>query len=436
MDKFKIQLKYKIMNEHWIKNYDSIANTENRKLALSIAEAGLDAINTEMVIKRSIILDGDNLSISGTNFDLSKFSKIKVVGFGKCSCEAAIALENILKEKINEGVVVGLTKKVCPHIRTFAGTHPRPSSVNIEPGKEIYEIVRDAKEDELVIAIVSGGGSALLCYPESECDQGERLYNTFLKAGNTISEINTVRKHISILKGGGLAQIAYPATVVGLIFSDVPGDRYEDVASGPTYKDNTTKEDVEKIITHYNLGEFTLNETPKEDKYFEKVHNFVLVSNKTALEAMSAKTTELGLKPKIISSELYDEVSQSLDFIFSNEEDGTVVLAAGEPKLIVTKSGGSGGRSMYMGLQAIHRIGEHSVFVPLASDGMDNSDGAGAIIDTQTRERVLGSDINIKSYIENFDAYNAFKKIGDMIVTGPTNANVSDVMILLKNQGN
>lgn len=422
------------MNEHWIKNYDAIANTENRKIALAIAEAGLDAINTEMVIKKSIILDGDNLSINGTNFDLSKFSKIKVVGFGKCSCEAAIALENILKEKINEGVVVGLTKKVCPHIRTFAGTHPRPSDANIEPGREIYEIVRDAKEDELVIAIVSGGGSALLCYPESECTQGERLYNTFLKTGNTISEINTVRKHISTLKGGGLAQIAYPATVIGLIFSDVPGDKFEDVASGPTYKDNTTQEDAQKIITHYNLGEFVLNETPKDDKYFEKVQNFILVSNKTALEAMSAKTIEIGLKPKIISSELYDEVDKSLDFIFSNEEDKTVVLAAGEPKLVVTKTGGSGGRNMYMGLKSISKIGEHSVFIPLASDGMDNSDGAGAIIDAQTKERVLNSDLDIKEYSENFDAYNAFEKIGDMIMTGSTNANVSDIMILLKNK--
>lgn len=422
------------MKDHWIKNYDMIATTENRKLALAIAEAGLDAINTEEVIKRSVILDGDNLSINGTNFDLSKFSKIKVVGFGKCSCEAAIALENILQDKIAEGVVVGLTKKICPHIRTFAGTHPRPSGANIEPGKEIYELVRDAKEDELVIAIVSGGGSALLCYPESECIQGETLYNTFLKTGNTISEINTVRKHISQLKGGGLAQIAYPATVIGLIFSDVPGDKFEDVASGPTYKDDTTTEDAEKIITHYNLGEFNLNETPKDDKYFEKVHNFVLVSNKTALEAMQTKTTELGFTPKIISSELYDEVDKSLDFIFSHEEDKTVILAAGEPKLVVTKTGGTGGRNMYMGLKAISKIGEHSVFIPLASDGMDNSAGAGAIIDTQTRERMLNSDINVKKYLEDFDAYTGLEKLGDMIMTGPTNANVSDIMILLKNQ--
>lgn len=420
------------MKKRWVKNYDEIATTEDRKTILSIAEAGLDAINTEMVIKNSIKINGDILTIQDQDFDLSKFSKIKVVGFGKCSCEAAYALEEILKDKISEGVVVGLTQKVCPIIRTFAGTHPRPSSVNIEPGKQIYELVKNAKEDELVIAIVSGGGSALLCYPESECVQGETLYNTFLKAGNTISEINTVRKHISTLKGGGLAEIAYPATLVGLIFSDVPGDKFEDVASGPTYKDNTTIEDAQKIITHYNLGNFDLNETPKEDKYFEKVKNFVLVSNKTALEAMEEKVKSIGLNPKIISSDMYDEVDVALDKIFNQTENNTIVLAAGEPKLIVTKSGGSGGRNLYMGLKAIDKIADDSVFIALASDGMDNSIGAGAIIDKYTKEKVSKNNVDIKKYIEDFDAYDAFKEIGDMINTGPTNANVSDIMILFK----
>lgn len=421
------------MHKHWIKNYEKIATTENRKVALSIAEAGLDAINTEMVIKKSIQLENNILSIQGKSFDLSKFSKIKVVGFGKCSCEAAFTLEEILKDKITEGAVVGLSQKICPIIKTFAGTHPRPSSANIIPGKQIHDIAEGAKEDELVIAIVSGGGSALLCYPESECSAGEILYNTFLKTGNTISEINTVRKHISMLKGGGLAKIAYPATVIGLIFSDVPGDKYEDVASGPTYKDITTIADAEKIIAHYNLGEFDLNETPKEDKYFEKVHNFVLVSNKTATEAMGKKSEELGYPYTVVSNELYDEVDTALEKILENEKDGTVVIAAGEPKLVVTKKGGSGGRNMYMGLRAIDKIGEHSVFIPLASDGMDNSTGAGAIIDIHTREKVLSQGIDIKNYMENFDAYKAFEEIGDMINTGPTNANVSDIMILFKN---
>ncbi len=422
------------MNNKWIKNYDDLALTENRKIALSIAEAGLDAINTEAVINRSIKIENDTLFVKDISFDLSNYKKIKVVGFGKCACEAAIALEGILKEKIDEGVVIGLTKKVCPRIRTFAGTHPRPSGANAESGKEIFELVKSATEDDLIIVIVSGGGSALLCYPESECVQGEKLYDAFLKTGKTINELNAIRKHISLLKGGGLAKVAYPATVIGLIFSDVPGDNFDEVASGPTYKDISTKEDVEEIIKKYELGEFDLLETPKEDMYFEKVTNFVLVSNKTALEAMSKKSLELGFHSHVISSELYSNVDHALDLIFTNKKNKSVILAAGEPKLTITKSGGSGGRSMFMGLKSISKIDNDSVFIPLASDGMDNCPGAGVIIDKNTKERIVNTNINIEEYIENFDAYNAFEKIGDIINTGPTNANVSDLMILFTNK--
>jgi glycerate 2-kinase len=422
------------MQKKWIKNYDELAISKNREIALQIAEAGLDAINTESVIKKNITLSGNILRIQNSEFDLAKYKNIRVVGFGKCSCEAAFSLEEILKDKINSGAVVGLSEKICPIIKTFAGTHPRPSSANILPGQKIYDIANQAEEDDLIIAIVSGGGSALLCYPELECSQGETLYNTFLKTGNTISEINTVRKHISELKGGGLAKIAYPATVVGLIFSDVPGDKYEDVASGPTYKDVTTKEDAEKIITHYNLGEFILNETPKEDKYFEKVHNFVLVSNKTALTAMEQKANQIGLDTIIVSSELYDEIDISIEKIFSNTKNKTVVLAAGEPRLIVTKKGGSGGRNLYLGLKAVEKIQEGSVFIPMASDGMDNSPCAGAIVDTYTRQKIKDQNIDTESHLENFDALTVFEKTKDNIMTGPTNANVSDIMILLNNK--
>src|SRR3989338_457420 len=336
---------YYKMDKRYIKNFDELATTENRKFALEIAEAGLDAINTEKVISDSVKLENNILLIKGELFDLSKFKRIKVVGFGKASCGAAIALEKILGDKIKEGAVIGLQKVTCDYIETFIGSHPRPSSANINAGKKIYEIANKSNEDDLIIVIASGGGSALLCYSESECTQSIKLYYVFLKYGQTITEINTIRKHLSFLKGGGLAKIAYPATVIGLIFSDVPGDRFEDVASGPTYKDKTTVHDAEMIIHEHNLGKFDLVETPKEDKYFEKVHNFVLVSNKTAVEAMVKKSKELGLEAKIISTELYENIDVVLKKIFSAQKEptGFVILAAGEPKLEVTKKGGSGG---------------------------------------------------------------------------------------------
>ena len=428
------------MQKNLIKNFDELATTENRKMILEIAGAGLSAINTENVVLNSIKLEGNILSVKGENFDLSKYKNIKVVGFGKSSGEAGLALEKILSSKIKTGAVVGLSKVDCQYIETFAGTHPRPSFQNFEAGKKIYEIVKDSTEEDLIIVLVSGGGSALLCYPENEYIQGTKLYEAFLGTGKTISEMNTVRKHLSLLKGGGLAKIAYPATVIGLIFSDVPGDNFSNVASGATYKDETTVVLAEKIIQENNLGEFDLNETPKEDKYFEKVHNFVLVSNKTAVEAMAKKAQELNLKASIVSTDLYDETSIAIKKISSARQDlaeDSVVLAAGEPSVIVPKNSGKGGRNLHMALSVVkEKIIEkedfkNSVFIALASDGMDNSDSAGAIVDQKTLEKIKNLNLDVNDYFYRFDSYSFFQKTGDMIITGPTGANVSDLMILL-----
>lgn len=426
------------MNERLIKNFDELAMTPNRKIALEIMESGLNAINTEKVIESSVSLIGNILFIKGKEYNLANYKNIKVVGFGKSSCEAALALEKILGPKILEGAVIGLNATTCEYIETFAGTHPRPSPANTEASKKIFEIIKDSKEDDLIIVLVSGGGSALLCSSESECEQGVRLYDAFLGADKTIAEINTVRKHISLFKGGGLAKIAYPATIIGLIFSDVPGNDFENVASGPTYKDKTTIADAEKIITDNNLGEYNLIETPKEDKYFEKVTNFVLVSNKIAVDAMAKKVRELNLSAKIISTELYDEVEMTAKKIFSAGDDNTAVLAAGEPRVLVRKEEGKGGRNLHLGLSMIKRkfLDENSVFISFASDGMDNSDVAGAMVDKNTIEKADKLLLNVDEYFNRFDSYSFFQKTGDVIMTGPTGANVSDLMILLtKNNG-
>lgn len=421
------------MGKNLIKNFNELATTENRKSALAIMESGLEAIDTESVILNSVLLQDNVLSILGKSFDLANFKKIKVVGFGKGSSVAALALEKILGSKIEEGAVIGLHKVDSKYIETFVGTHPKPSKINLEAGEKIYEIIKDSTEEDLIIVLVSGGGSALLCNTEDECEQGIRLYDAFLKSGKTITEINTIRKHLSILKGGGLAKIAYPATIVGLILSDIPGGNFENVASGPTYKDKTTIADAEKIITENNLGEFTLVETPKEDKYFEKVHNFMLVSNTIATEAMAKKARELNLEVNIASTDLYDEVNEAIKKIFFRKKNNSVVLAAGEPSVVVPEDGGKGGRNLHMGLTAIKNkmIDGDSVFISFASDGMDNSDVAGAIVDKSTIEKAEKLKLDIDDYLNRFDSYNFFQKTDDMIITGPTGANVSDLMILL-----
>ncbi len=425
------------METRWIKNFDQLATTPNRKNAMKIMEAGLDAISTEEVIRNKIKLENNILTINGEGFDLAKFKNIKVVGFGKASIDGALAIEKILGSKINKGAVIDLEKVDTQYIESFAGTHPRPSESNNKAGKKIYEIIKDSSIDDLILVLVSGGGSALLCYPESECVEGAKLYDAFLGSGKTINEMNTVRKHLSLLKGGGLAKLAYPATVIGLIFSDIPGDDFENVASGPTYKDKTTISDAAKIIKENNLGDFILIETPKEDKYFEKVYNFVLVSNKIAVEAMAKKAQEFNFNTNIVATNLYDEDEKAIKKIFSAKEENTVVLAAGEPKIVITKKGGKGGRNLHMGLEVIkneilnNKGMEDSVFISFASDGMDNSDVAGAVVDKETIEKAEKISLNIDDYLERFDSYTFFQKTNDIIITGPTGANVSDLMILL-----
>jgi glycerate-2-kinase len=419
--------------ERWIKNFDELAVTEGRRLVLEIAEAGYEAIGTEKVVEKNIKLENDTLLVQGEAFDLAKFKKIKVIGFGKCSSVAARALEKILGDKICEGIAISPKRISCRQIQTFIGSHPKPSSANVAVGKKIYRMIQNSKEDELIIVIVSGGGSALLCVSEEECEQEIRFYDEIIKYKETISRINTVRKHFPSLKGGELAKLAYPATVLGLIFSDVPGDHFAEVASGPTYRDETTLKAAQAIVEEHKLGNFKLVETPKEEKYFEKVRNFILVSNQIAVSAMKTKAEEFCLNAQIISTELYDEVKEAAKKIFSVKEENKIILAAGEPELEITKKGGFGGRNTHLGLTAVSLglVGENDIFLTLASDGIDNSEAAGALIDEKTLENIDKFKIDINKALADFNSYPTLQKAQGLIITGPTGSNVSDLMLLL-----
>lgn len=415
---------------NWFKNYEQIAVTPQRKNLLSIAAAGLDAIETESIIRQHVTFTDHKLKIQEQIFDLTKFKNIKVIGFGKSACKAAFALEQILGNKIKTGIAIGLAPTACEVIQTFGGTHPSPSYGNVEISHSILTLSREADASDLVIVIVSGGGSALLCWPKDECDQGQILYHQFLKTFGSIQELNVVRKHISLLKGGGLAKYLFPATVIGLIFSDVPGDHYDMVASGPTYKDSTTVSDAQAIIKKYNLPEFALVETPKDDKFFEKVTNIPIVSNKLALEAMHRQAKNLGYSSEIISCELYDNVDTVISKLLAAKSD--VVLAGGEPKVRVTHLETRGGRNLRSSLTALTRLEKSAAFLSLASDGLDNSDAAGAIADQITADKAHRLGLNPKKSLDADDTYSFFGKLNELIMTGPTQANVSDLMILFK----
>lgn len=421
------------MDSKWIQNFDELAVSEERRLALEIVESGYAAIDTERIVHSAVSLRNSTLRVQDKEFDLKKFKHIRIIGFGKAACKAALALEAVLGERISSGVVVSTSVAKCNSIEVFQGTHPRASAENIKATKRIFELSQGMTEDDLVLVIVSGGGSALLCWPEEECEQNQKLYDAFLDTGGTIQELNTVREHISLIKGGGLAKMLYPATVVGLIFSDVPGTNYRVIASGPTFKSATTIKDAEKIINKYKLGNYTLLETPKDDRYFEKVTNVLMVSNETALQAMKWRAGELGYNARILSSELYDTSADVMKQFQKASRPHEFVLGGGEPRLYVKGNHGSGGRNLFTTLTALDDIRPNQLFISFASDGRDNCDVAGAIADIHTLEKVRKGHFSIKKHYEHFDALTLFEKTGDTIITGPTEANVSDLMLLFEN---
>lgn len=421
------------MDNTWIKNKSQLATSPERKVVLDIIEAGLDSIDTKKIIKSSVSLVGKILTIKDKVFDISDTENIYVIGFGKPSCLAVSVLDEILGDKIQDGIAIGLAPVTCEFIETFGGTHPHPSVHNVELSEKIIKISKKTTEKDLVIVVVSGGGSALLCWPLKECKQANRLYEEFLQTGGNIKELNTIRKHISSLKGGGLAKELYPAQVIGLIFSDVPGNSYDFIASGPTYKDTSTIYDAQSILDKYNLKGYELNETPVDNKYFDKVTNIPLVSNIEAVEAMKRKAISLGLKSKVLSYELYDDFEEVTKKFLAAVEPGCIVLAGGEPSSIVTSQGGTGGRCQRLSSEMLPHLTEADVFSAVASDGLDNSAAAGVIEDATSLQRLHDKKLDWDDYQKRWDSMSLFTELGnELLETGPTQANVSDLMIMYR----
>lgn len=418
--------------DHRIKNYQELAKTKHHQDALDIIEAGYDAIDTEKAILENIKLVDGVLKVKDNEYDLSDFENIYIVGCGKVVCKAAATLEKVLDKKITDGAVIGINGGICEVVKDYEGTHPIPSQQNFKATEDIMRVGEKATDKDLVIAIIGGGGSALLCSSQKECDQGRDLYEDFLPSGGSIDELNLVRRHISTLKGGGLAKILYPATVVSLIFSDVPGDDCRVVASGPTYKDDSTIADAKKIVEKYNIRNLELVETPKEDKYFEKVKNVLLVSNNNAIAKMSEKAESLGYKSINGGCNLYnfpDEVNKNFQDL---AEENSVVIFGGETKLVVPENcSGKGGRNDFLSLFMSEHLKDNQIFVSMASDGHDNTDAAGGIVDGQTSEEIKSLGIDLEKHKVCLDSYPVLEKVNKLFFTGYIESNVSDLMFLL-----
>lgn len=420
-----------------IKNKDLLAYTPIRNRALSILEAGLESIDTKKVIQETVRLKGEFLFIKDKAYELVKFRRIFLVAFGKDSFVASSEIKNILGARLTDGVVLSLKSQEITGLKTFQCTHPNTSYNNVSATKEVINLVKSSNEDDLLIVIISGGGSAMLTAPYNITYTDKAIIaETLMNSGANIEELNMVRKHLSEIKGGRLAELAYPSTLVSIIFSDVIGNDLSTIASGPTVIDHTTIEDAKNVLDKYKIREKVSNpdlefiESPKDVKYFQKVENFLVMDNSIATEAMEEKARSLGYSTRIIANNIHGDSHEVGKNLLEQARKGEALIAAGETTVEVLGDG-VGGRSEELVLANLKNIKEKQVLISAGTDGHDHSDYAGALGDVYTLKKAKEEKINPEDFLKNNDSFHFFQKVGDGIETGQLESNVADLMLVI-----
>ena len=449
--------------EQLIQNGETQLDKKTRELALKSLEAALKASNPKLMVKSKVSLENSVLQVDKCSFNLKKFKNIYVIGGGKASGLMAEAIESLLGNKITYGLVnVPKGRKYQTSIiELHEASHPIPDESGVEGAIRMLEIAEKAGEDDLIICLISGGGSSLMPLPRKGITIADKreVTNKLLKCGATVKEINTVRKHLSELKGGWLAKKAYPATILNLIISDVVGDPPDFIASGPTVPDSTTFGDAINILKKYDLWEEApeavkkvlldgkrgiIPDTPKaHDIAFERVFNVIIGNNRTAGMAALQTLKSSGINTFLLTSFLEGEArcvgtllaSLVREIVASGNpiRKPAGVLAGGETTVKVLGKG-LGGRNQEIVLAAAQKISgiKGVVVASLGTDGVDGpTEAAGALADGKTIAKAEALGLNAEEFLAENDSYHFFSKLGDLIFTGPTDTNVGDISLLV-----
>lgn len=436
--------------------------TETSTVAEQIFLSGVDSVLPGKLIRSQVKLTDGILNILECKYPLLNFENIYVIAAGKAGALMAKEMELILGDFITDGLVVvkyGHGSEL-QKLRLIEAGHPLPDKHGIEATKRMLEIAHRAGEKDLVICLISGGASALMAdFPKGATLGDLVLTNDLLvKCGADIKEINTVRKHLSGVKGGQLAKAIYPATTVSLILSDVIGDPIDVIASGPTCGDCSGFSNALDIIKNYQLTEKLpsammqyilagvsgqVPETPKPgDIVFSKVQNLIVGNNKVALEAARCKAMELGYSAYIVSDMLEGDYTQVARYVLeaideydkcSNIIKPVCLIFGGESTIKVTGKG-LGGRNQHLALYCATKLtGKQNI--TLLSAGTDGTDGptnaAGAEVNCNTCEVARANNIDVEKYLNDSDSYHFFKRFGRHIITGSTGTNVMDMIIVI-----
>lgn len=419
----------------FIKNYDQLASNENRKVVLELIETAFASITPDEVFKKGFSFQNKILKIQDKSFDLNNFDRLFLVGFGKGSAGICKRIETELGDSLTEGYDIDVVDETFDKVQYTKGTHPLPSQENLDYTARVIEKLTGLTEKDFVMVVTCGGGSVLFEKPHTfTLEQMITVNQGLLHSGATISEINTIRKHLSKVKAGGLAKIIYPATAVNLIFSDVPGNDLSVIASAPLVKDKTSIEEATAILEKYKLTTPTINdlvETPKEDKYFEKVANILMLSNLTAINAMEKKAKELGYNCYVMTDRLQGDARELGKQLLNETPNGQILLAGGESTIKITGHG-KGGRNQALVTSAFPLIQGDTVLASFDSDGWDFYGYAGAIADKDTLKKIEEQQLDVKNFLNDDNSYELLEKIGDGIDTGKLESNVSDLFIVLK----
>ena len=439
-----------------------------RSDAVEIFKASIHAVNPYNAVKRFVHVEGNRLTVGAENLpaveiDLDDYERIFIVGGGKATAPMAKAMEELLGKRITRGMInvkYGFGAELT-FTRITEANHPLPDANGVEGTEKMLSLLNSTGEKDLVFSLISGGGSALLVHPAGDITMEEiqELTQMLLECGAAIDEINSLRKHISSIKGGRMARAAYPATTVNLMLSDVVGDNMDVIASGPFVPDRSTFKDAWKVIEKYHLKniphairtyllsgvEGRVQETPKiGEDIFQRVHNFIIGSNILALRAAEEKARTLGYNPLILSSMIEGETREAarVHVAIAKEVVKTAMpipppacIISGGETTVTIRGDGLGGRNQEFCLAAALELDGLPAPAVVLSGGTDGDDGptkaAGAIVDPDTVERGRTAGLEASEFLRKNDSYHFFEKTEDLLVTGPTGTNVMDVRLVL-----
>ncbi len=433
--------------------------------ATNIFNRALEAVDPRQAVRRALELSGSTLTVDGRTYNLEDFDHIVAVGAGKAGGPMSQALEEVLGPRLEAGVVVTKYGHSSPTtvVEILEAAHPVPDQAGVAAAERISALLaRVAGERTLVFCLLSGGGSALMVGPAEGISLADKQETTrlLLASGAEIGEINALRKHLSRFKGGGLAGLAAPSTVITLIVSDVVGDRLDVIASGPTVADQSSWADCGRILDTYDLWDRVpapvarrmrrglageIPDTPKPGwPGLKRVQNHLVATNRQALGAAAAEAQRQGYSPLILSSTIEGETAEvaRVHVALAREVLATghpqaapcCLISGGETTVTLGESYGQGGRNMEFALAAAPGLaGMAGVLIFSAgTDGTDGpTDAAGALADGDTMARAAEMGLDPAAALAGHDAYPFFQKLGDLVITGPTRTNVMDVRLVL-----